>query len=27
MPGDTVAVAYEADYLFWRASGGEESGD
>jgi hypothetical protein len=26
-PGDTVAVPYSADYFFWKAAGGDESGD
>src|SRR5215216_2133266 len=26
-PGDTIGVAYSADYFFWRAAGGVESGD
>jgi Protein of unknown function (DUF3455) len=26
-PGDRTAVAYSADYFFWRAAGGDESAD
>jgi hypothetical protein len=26
-PGNSVAVPYSADYLFWRAAGGEEAGE
>jgi hypothetical protein len=25
--GDTAAVPYSADYFFWKAVGGDESGD